>query len=266
MESHSQIVTSTPQLCPVVTTKFGIYLVQNVPAEFKINGITVAVQPDDGIFINSDQIVQEYTDTLCLQLASMYLRERGHWQAQLVDRVQEKKIQPYFVLHQSIPAEKAVLDGLQILASINQQDTESYPFLSPGIIYSMFQALTERVAETCTLDFPPDDQVRCRDLMKYFAAHYSERLNLPDVAKVFDVTPNTCIKTFRKYIGITPIDYLNLYRMNVACGLLKTTKEKIADIAADVGVPDKSYFTASFKKILGMTPSQYRKQNTPQAG
>lgn len=266
MEPHSQITTSTPQLCPVVTNEYSIHLVQNEAAEFKINGETVTVQPDDGIFINADQIVQEYTNTLCLQVACTYMRERGRWQAKLVDRVQEKKIQPFFVLHQDVPSEKAVLDGMTILASINQRDPTSYPFLSPGIIYSMFQALTARVDETCTLDFPPDDQVRCRDLMKYFAAHYAERLNLPDVAAVFDVTPNTCIKTFRKYIGITPIDYLNLYRMNVACELLRTTNEKIADIAANVGIPDKSYFTASFKKILGMTPSKYRKQNTPQAG
>lgn len=266
METHSQLIVSSPQLCPIVTSGFAIHLAKGESITFQINGATVEVEPNDGIFINTNQIMLAQNTSLCLELTSTYLRNRGQWQAKLVDLVQEKKIQPYFILHQNNPREKAVLDGVRVLENIQTQNPTSYPLLSPGIIYSMFQILTEQIEENCSLDFPHDDQVRCRDLMKYFADHYSEKLNLPDVAAAFGVTPNTCIKTFRKYIGITPIDYLNLYRMNEACKILRTTRMKIAEIAGKVGIPDKSYFTASFKKIVGMTPSQYRKQNTPQAG
>lgn len=264
MESNSEVQISTPRLCPLVSSGYTIHLAQDEPAEFQINGETVQVPIHDGLFINADQIVNEHNRTLCVKIFPKSDLDRNHWRSKIVDRLQEKKIQPYFELHNDIPSEKAVLDGLKILASIQSEDPGSYPFLAPGIVYSMMQTVANRVEATCTLEFPPDDQVRCRDLMKYFAAHYPERLNLPDIADIFDVTPNTCIKTFRKYIGITPIDYLNLYRMNEACKLLTTTRIKISDIATRVGIQDNSYFTASFKKLLGMTPSQYRKRNTPQ--
>lgn len=266
MDTNSHIITSTPQLCPVVTSDLAIHLAKDGPARFQINGVPVTIDQGDGLFLNAGQIVLEQSDTLCLKVTAKYLHERAHWQSNVVDRIQEKKIQPFLVLHRDNEAEKAVLDGVDILASIWERDPASYAYLAPGMVYSLYQTLVRRIDETCTLEFPPDDQVRCRDLMKYFADHYTERVNLPDAAAVFKVTPNTCIKTFRKYIGITPIDYLNLYRMNMACLLLRTTKKKIADIAIEVGVPDKSYFTASFKKMVGQTPSKYRKQNTPQAG
>ena len=56
--------------------------------------------------------------------------------------------------------------------------------------------------------------------------------------------------------------YLSSYRISVACSLLTESKETIADIGEIVGIPEPKTFGRLFKKTVGISPGEYRKQNT----
>ena len=63
-------------------------------------------------------------------------------------------------------------------------------------------------------------------------------------------------------MGMSPNDYLRKCRMERAAEIIKTTNLPIADICAQVGIPDAQYFSRVFKSFFGTTPSAYREQNS----
>lgn len=66
--------------------------------------------------------------------------------------------------------------------------------------------------------------------------------------------------TFKKDMGISPIEYLNQVRIREAKILLETTNYSIADIAAFIGFSSQSFFAQAFKRATNQTPSKYRKE------
>ncbi|GMK40503.1 hypothetical protein PCCS19_35590 [Paenibacillus sp. CCS19] len=86
----------------------------------------------------------------------------------------------------------------------------------------------------------------------------SAELNLTMAAQEVFVSPNHLGMMFKKSMGRSLSDYLQEYRLNKAEGLLRTTKQKVASIAEQVGIPNTSYFGTLFKNAYGMTPSEYQ--------
>ncbi|MNU06934.1 HTH-type transcriptional activator Btr [compost metagenome] len=63
---------------------------------------------------------------------------------------------------------------------------------------------------------------------------------------------------FKKYTGISPIDYLIAYRMKEAHRLLTSTCATVKEISEMVGYTDAYYFSRLFKKQFGLAPTQLR--------
>lgn len=63
---------------------------------------------------------------------------------------------------------------------------------------------------------------------------------------------------FKQHTGISPMNYLTEVRMQRACEFLDTSEASIKEIAGQLGYEDPLYFSRSFKKCTGLSPSQYR--------
>jgi two-component system response regulator YesN len=66
-------------------------------------------------------------------------------------------------------------------------------------------------------------------------------------------------RCFKEEMDITPITYLNRYRIKEAKRLLATTQRPITEIGFEVGFSSGGYFTRVFKQETGMAPSEYRR-------
>lgn len=95
----------------------------------------------------------------------------------------------------------------------------------------------------------------------YIHENYEKNISIEDVAKLLCLSPSYCGKLFKKYTGISFIDYLNNYRLNQGAQLLFNTELPITDIAYKVGFENLSYFINSFKRLFNETPRNYRKNN-----
>ena len=82
---------------------------------------------------------------------------------------------------------------------------------------------------------------------------------IKDLASVINFSEHYFMKFFKKYMGITCIDYINDYRLNIATNLLETTDIQVMEIANKVGISNVSYFNRIFKKKFNLTPKEYRK-------
>ena len=83
-------------------------------------------------------------------------------------------------------------------------------------------------------------------------------LSLNTQAKLLDVNPSYLSTVFKKETGHTLTEYVTAKRIEHAVFLLNTTKMQIQTIAQYCGIPDICYFTKTFKKIIGKTPTEYR--------
>ena len=94
-------------------------------------------------------------------------------------------------------------------------------------------------------------------------SQYGSELSTAAIAASASVSESKCLRCFRTTIGTTPIQYLKHYRIQQAAKLLMETGEKVSDIAAVCGFQDMSYFTRTFRKIMGCVPTEYRKTASP---
>ena len=96
--------------------------------------------------------------------------------------------------------------------------------------------------------------------ISYIRLHYGEDISLSDVARLCRVTPEYLSKIFYKETGINFSPFLQNFRISVAKRLLLNSDCKVYEIAEAVGFHDQKYFVKVFKKLCGITPSEYRKE------
>lgn len=99
---------------------------------------------------------------------------------------------------------------------------------------------------------------RLAPVLAYIADHYAGPLTLPELAMVAGVSPTHLCHLFSDAVGLSPLQYLQRFRMRRARHLLETTELVVADIGRRVGFADPAYFSRAFRRLVGTTPSQYR--------
>ncbi|MFB9331143.1 response regulator [Paenibacillus aurantiacus] len=94
--------------------------------------------------------------------------------------------------------------------------------------------------------------------LDYVKAHYQEELSLKTLSQKLGLHPNYLGQLFQQEAGTSFSDYVNQYRVERATQLLLYTDKKTAEIAAEVGYWDTSYFYRQFKKYAGVSPTELR--------
>lgn len=98
------------------------------------------------------------------------------------------------------------------------------------------------------------------EIMKaYIDEHYKEDISLKDLAARVYLNPKYVCELFKKETGVNFTDYLSFKRMEKAKLFLLDPRYRVADICGLVGYNDTKYFSKLFKRMIGVTPSQFRK-------
>ena len=98
-----------------------------------------------------------------------------------------------------------------------------------------------------------------RDVLNFVDFHYMEPLNLEGLALKYAVNKNYLSTRFHKEVGMTVTDYINLTRVRRSLKLLSGTTLSMPEIAERCGFSDANYYTRTFRKIHGTTPTEYRR-------
>ena len=96
----------------------------------------------------------------------------------------------------------------------------------------------------------------------YFNENYNTKISIDDYAESLHISTNGFIHNFKQYTGISPAQYILSLRMVNAQSLLERTTYNIKEISEIVGYENPLYFSRVFKKEIGKSPAQYRKERT----
>ncbi|WP_459556190.1 AraC family transcriptional regulator [Lacunimicrobium album] len=107
---------------------------------------------------------------------------------------------------------------------------------------------------------------KSQDLLKIAKAiTYLESMNdlevtLEDLARASGMSKRTLIRSFQAAFGKSPIAYLIEARVQRATELLRSTEKNVTEVAMEVGFNDSNYFSRQFRKLMHLSPREYRKR------
>jgi len=93
--------------------------------------------------------------------------------------------------------------------------------------------------------------------------HYTDpEFNVEALSQAMNMSRMQLHRKIKALVGQTSVEFIRIYRLKRAAGLIKNKSATIAEIAYDVGFSSPSYFTECFRKQFGVTPTEYA-MNTP---
>lgn len=152
--------------------------------------------------------------------------------------------------------------GLALFSSIDRSDSvERIAALVQEYVLSVVQLRNEQIS---TARLSSTSQL-VHDALSYIRDHYSdENLSLITTAEHLSVSPGYLSTLIKKETGVNFSDHLSKTRMQEAVRLLNETSMKTYEIAYATGFSNPHYFSVSFKKFTGKSPSEYRSESAPQ--
>ena len=98
-----------------------------------------------------------------------------------------------------------------------------------------------------------------KKVVEHIWKYYTKRLYVSDLAKIANMNEQYFCRFFKKYLGKTPMAYINTYRLQQAALLLETTDIPITTLCLECGFNNLGHFFDKFKSLYGITPLQFRK-------
>ena len=128
-----------------------------------------------------------------------------------------------------------------------------------GLVYLLLARLCESHMENRVVDHFSGR--RLQTVTKWLAEHYCEPITISELSAHFGYEEAYFCRLFKKSIGLRPVEYIRIMRLEKARRLLKNTDDTISSIAGECGFSDSNYFARCFKQHYGMGAGDYRRHN-----
>lgn len=128
--------------------------------------------------------------------------------------------------------------------------------------YMILMLVVEIVRILQDKDMPERVPIKKTDIFPaviYIKENYYTAIKIGTLAHCCGMSESYFRKVFEKYMNMKPLDYINFVRIQKSCALLREENYGISDIAEKVGYESSSSLIRNFKKIIGCTPYQWKK-------
>lgn len=105
-----------------------------------------------------------------------------------------------------------------------------------------------------------------RPALEYIAEHFNEKITIKHLACAVHLSESYFMYQFQKHIGFSAMEYISHLRISKACRELIRTQKTILEIAMDCGFRNISNFNRQFRRIVGCSPTEYRKKSEVSGG
>lgn len=148
---------------------------------------------------------------------------------------------------------------LNLLQEIDDQK-EFYQMAIKGILIPLFAEL-QRFNSSLKSEDKEIDQTSFKQVMPaldFLAGHFDSSFEVDELAKICHLSSSHFRRLFKKATNLSPQEYLIQLRVKMAASMLKNTNHKVTTICQDVGFASISSLNRNFKRIMKMTPKEWK--------
>lgn len=158
--------------------------------------------------------------------------------------------------------QQEILNLLTPIFFMNEEEIVAKELFVQGTLLLIWQKLYDHYlkARYPTVTYNTDRWNYLQKSISYIETHYAEDMTLEKIASQVHLSRGQFCRQFQAWTGMTPFCYLNRCRVLNSSQLLAYSSKKISEIASLCGFNSISYFNRTFLKMIGMTPSAYRKK------
>ena len=236
---------------------------------YYMNGKRVLLNTGEALMVNSGQMHYGYSENgqdcdfiriLCHP--KIFITNSVLYQSYIAPVLSNPSLE-YLHLKPEFPEDAEALQLLPEILRIKKEHPAAYEIEAAALLSLLWCRLLRSHPmmpnEAAAKPKEPDLLVQ-RDMVSYIYSHYSESINLDEIAAAGKVCRNKCCQIFRRYLNQSPIDFLNHYRLEVSCHLLNNTKLSIAEICTACGFNHQSYYSKIFLRTYSCSPRDFRKR------
>ena len=119
-------------------------------------------------------------------------------------------------------------------------------------------SVRQRAAHQTAAEGQSAEEARQEEILAYITQRYMEDIAVKDIAGYLGYSEAYFCKLFKQAFGHSFVSYLTDFRMQKAEELMRTSRLSIKEIGKAVGYPDPNYFTKVYRRVRGVSPSEFR--------
>ncbi len=170
----------------------------------------------------------------------------------------------FFAMHYDLREDwhKGAIEILKDIVTINELKYDTYEFDIQSKLLAFWKVLFLNHPSTPTIaSYDRRNYERIQEIISYIEQNYNKKITLGDIADHIHICRGECCKIFKKYMKIPLFKFIQEYRIEKSMNALINTNLSIGDIADKVGFSDSNYYSHTFLKVKGCSPTKYRNNN-----
>ena len=202
------------------------------------------------------------THSIVFHLKMAGLAENDRCAKHFIEPFQDGRLQPPPVIGPTHPGYPDLLATFRELWSYQEPRGGEELLVKAAILrllYQLLQISEEPSTLTSTAELQYNSE-KIKPVLSYIQDHYTEPMTIDELAGICGFSAVHFMNIFKKVIGATCMEYIIEYRIAMSTVALKNTTAPIMKIAMDHGFQNISYYNRTFRKKMGMTPTEYRKR------
>lgn len=253
-----------------------LFYLRNGKVEFTIEGKKVVVERGNAIIIRPDtvhnaRIVSAVADSLVLYFG--FTKDRTNIKRSktslesffnFADGQDEtnSKLQPYITISGSY--KKSISNLMERIVEEKKDDNFSKELMLEILTVELMIVLSRALKKEWEANLQVKNG-KARELVvlakDYIDSNYESGITVANAASYVYLSQGYFTRAFRDEFGVSPMAYLMKKRIDKACELLENPEIKVSGIAIQAGFSSPQRFNVAFRKQMGQTPLEYRKQH-----
>ena len=257
--------SSSPMYCGMISGKKVIHSGPQEPFEFKPNE-SLVLPADKKIFIDFPEAEEDKpTKCITIELPESKINRVVAKMNRVMPRHTESGSWTYnageSVHFSNIEAVDMLIEKLFYIFTRTQEDRDLLidMNISELIVYMLQSESRKLLIKNYRKHLSRNGLARA---VEYIHENITEDLPIKEVADIAYMSKSSFYRYFKNEFGITPLDYINQKRVELACNLLRKRGNSVTEVSHEIGYSSLSHFIKLFQSQTGITPKQYQLQNT----
>lgn len=194
---------------------------------YEVNGRTISMHTGEGIFVNSRCFHYGYSDAhtecffICILLSPLLLSVNSYFIQNHLNPLIRNIHFPYQKLSPAVQWQNTILRDLEMLYENNQETIQPFTILEKSA--HIFRLLSENMNFFPDYDKNTEDIPALTAMIGYVQKNYQNKILLKDISSAGNCCKTRCAALFQKYLAVSPMLYVNHYRLEKSAFLLRNT-------------------------------------------